>query len=343
MIRQRGVAGVALLTAMMVVAVVVTIAVRESWRANLDLHRHSHRWMSFQAKAYVEGAEQLAIAALEKDASVNTETYADEMWAERFEFPTDHGFLALQLQDLQGRLNVNALAEPFKRDNKNQILQSPQRYTATQKRFIRLLQTFEIEEDVFLDTAEAEAILEAVKDWVDADSVPSGYNGVEQNYYQSLDPPVTIPNKEMNSVSELLLIKGMYPSLYQSLLPHVSALPANEKLNINTIGVGLARSFNEPNDLLPIELADAQILVEEIVSSKLTSAQDFEDLPIIIQLAGTNSQGQANIDSSDLVFASNHFQLQSTAIIGDQVHKGLSWIQRSANGAKVIRRSDANF
>lgn len=341
--KQSGVAGVALLTAMMVVAVVVTIAVRESWRANLDLHRHSHRWMSFQAKAYVEGSEQLAIAALNKDADVNNETFADEMWAERYEFPTDHGYLSLQLQDLQGRINVNALGEPFKRNNKNQILQSPERYSATQKRFIRLLQTFEIEEGVFLDVAEAEAILEAVKDWVDADNDPSGYSGAELNYYQSLDPPLSIPNKEMVSVSELMLVKGMHPRLYQLLLPHVSALAAGDKLNINTIGVGVARSINEPNSLFPIEFVDAQTMVEEIVSGKLTSKQDFEDLPIIVQLAGTNNQGQSNIDASDLVFASNHFQLQSTAVIGDQVHKGLSWIQRTSDGARVVRRSDANF
>lgn len=46
--------------ALLVVALVTTIVVSVSWRFSLDMARNENRWHGSQARAYMEGGEQLA-------------------------------------------------------------------------------------------------------------------------------------------------------------------------------------------------------------------------------------------------------------------------------------------
>ncbi|MFT7560212.1 MAG: general secretion pathway protein K, partial [Flavobacteriales bacterium] len=240
--KQSGVAGIALLTALMVVALVTTIAVKESWRSSLDLARFSHRWLGLQSKAYIEGAEALALMVIDEDTkSSGTVDSLDEDWAQVYEFPTDHGGLRLQLSDAQGRVNLNGLGKAFVRTGTGvgaTIKPGFDKHQPEQKRFIRLLRAInlatEVDDELYIDQHDAEVILEAVKDWIDADNTVEDFNGAEADYYNQLEPPLTINNGPMASVSELLRIKGMTPILYQRLLPHIVALDISVGLNINT-------------------------------------------------------------------------------------------------------------
>ena len=118
--------------------------------------------------------------------------------------------------------------------------------------FIRLLQTIEVDGQP-LDTATAIEITDAVVDWLDADSEPTGNGGAEQNYYDSLEEPYPIGNRPMISVSELALVKGVTPYIYARLLPLVTAISPDSKLNINTMVPGLERIFNAKEVLEPFD------------------------------------------------------------------------------------------
>lgn len=344
--QQSGAVGVALLTAIMVVALVVTIATRESWRSKLDLTRHSHRWMGMQAKAYAEGAEQLAKIALDKDFTEAPQIDSlGELWAERFEFPTDHGYMAVKIIDAQSKINVNALGEAYQRPaGKNKRAYTDYRkYSAEQKRFIRLLQTVPIEEDQFIDPSEAEAILEAVKDWVDADNDVSGYNGAEADFYAQEDPPVTPANGPMLSVSELRQIRGMPPVIYQGILPYVAALDANAGLNVNTLNVVVARALNSEDNLLPLAPLDAESLVTEIAGEQPEDKNTMLNMPIIDPIFGVKANGQSLFETDGLTFTTQNFYVNTTVLVGDNIHRASSMIVRTNGESKIVRRSDANF
>jgi hypothetical protein len=57
-----------------------------------------------------------------------------------------------------------------------------------------------------------EEIADAIVDWIDTDNVPRA-NGAEDSYYQSLTPPYHCKNGPLDSLEELLLVRGVTPEL----------------------------------------------------------------------------------------------------------------------------------
>lgn len=63
------------------------------------------------------------------------------------------------------------------------------------------------------DPAEITAIANSVADWIDTDS-EFRIGGAENDYYQGLDKPYMCKNGKLESIEELLLVKGITPELY---------------------------------------------------------------------------------------------------------------------------------
>ena len=57
-----------------------------------------------------------------------------------------------------------------------------------------------------------EDVADAIVDWIDPDNVPRA-NGAEDSYYQSLTPPYHCKNGPLDSLEELLLVRGVTPEL----------------------------------------------------------------------------------------------------------------------------------
>ena len=284
--------GVALVMAVMIVAFVSVIAVELSWRFDLSVARNANRWKALQADYLLESAESGARYFLKFDWDQDQETgifadSLDEDWAQ--EIPAqDVGVASLfgKLSDGQGRFNINLLGEVNNWDISQTVRW--QNYNENQRRFIRLLQTINIGEDAefpeYLSEFEAEEITQAVMDWMDLDQgfeKLTGSGGAESDYYAQLEPPLTIANGPMKSITELRIIRGMTPLLYERLLPFVVALPiltnpqTNARvyagLNVNTMPYELVRSLNLQDRLTPLD----ETIAEELY---LQTQNGFEDL-----------------------------------------------------------------
>ena len=235
-IKVKQQSGIALVMAIMIVALVVTIAVEMSWRFDLSIARTSNRWQSVQGQNYIDGVESLARFALKEDLDEDKESGdiydgLDEPWAEGLPpVPTDHGMITGKIEDAQGRFNLNLLE-----GNEWQGTGAPHTdYTVHQRRFIRFLQTLNISEEeepeespLFLSEYEAIGITQAVIDWMDSDPTfdsVTGYGGAEADDYLQLDPPVVIANRNFISTTELRLIRGVTPIIYEKMLPFVVVL-----------------------------------------------------------------------------------------------------------------------
>ncbi len=333
-----------ILAALTIVAIITAIAVNQSWRSELDLTRSGHRWLGMQASAYAHGAEQLAVIALAKDAKESQVDTLQELWATGFDFPTDHGSMQIRIIDAQGRFNLNSLHEPYNLDANNQPLVGPQKYKPAHRRFLRLLQVIPLsEEGDVLDVGTAELILEAVKDWVDADQAVTGFGGAERDHYSQLDPPLIINDGPMVSVSELLRVKGMTPDLYRGLLPYVASLPPDAPMNAHTMGYVLARTLASPDNLYPLSPEDGQTLYDDILSNELEGIGDIKDMPSASSIFGQTDNGQVDLDTTGLDVSTSWFELDTTVVVGDHIKRSRSLIYRGSNGAQVVRRSDANF
>jgi len=83
-----------------------------------------------------------------------------------------------------------------------------------------------------LDSDEAGDLASSIVDWRDEDDTTSP-GGAEDYYYKGLTLPYPSRNKDFEVLDELLLVKGVTPDIYQSLLPFIT-IYGEGRVNINT-------------------------------------------------------------------------------------------------------------
>ena len=286
--------GAALVVAMLVFALVAALMVGLQRDFTLTLQRGTHQLFSEQAWAYLMGAEGLAAVALQADsrADARAEVAADhlgEVWAQPpTPYPLDAGgWMSGRIEDLQGRLNLNLLAEmqsggqttpdangsdgaedvaedmaadnPPQQNSATSINDPTKRWNAAQKMFIRLLQALG---EVSLPLEEAMALTDAVTDFIDRDA-ERRLNGAEEGDYRYADYPYLPANRSLASVSELRAVRGMTEPVYLALAPLVTVWPeASGRLNILTCPLPVLRSVNGDDQLSPLAEMEAQRLDE---------------------------------------------------------------------------------
>ena len=213
MIRRRG---VALIMALLMVAIGTIVVAALIDEGQLALARTRNQVREQQAYHYARGLEAYAFEVLRRDqADGDRVDSAQDLWANGLP-PMDipGGRLAGRMRDLNGCLNINRLMAGEHID------------AVQQQRWRRLLITLKLDPD----------LLDAIIDWIDADSV-SLPRGAEDLSYLLLDPPYRAANQPMRHVSELRLVRGVDAAVFATLEPHVCAASANAPLNINTATV----------------------------------------------------------------------------------------------------------
>jgi general secretion pathway protein K len=231
--RQRG---VALITALLVVAIATVAAVEIVSRQHLDIRRAQNAFSRDQAYSMALGAEAGALALLKADLFMGTTVDSlNEGWAQPVLLPDVQGArLSLQLEDLQGRFNLNNLVG-LPQNNPQQAANNLQ-----YKRFRTLLENVAAENPDAIDGAQfnPDHLIFALIDWMDPDFLPApGEAGAEDDYYLGLERPYRTSGQPLASPSELMLIKGFTPDFYRALAPYVTALPTQGQptpINVNT-------------------------------------------------------------------------------------------------------------
>jgi len=231
--RQRG---VAMLTAIILVAIATIVATAILWQSELTARRAAAVFTVAQSLELAEGAEALAGYAL-KTSRQNAPllTAPNQDWAKPYG-PVEieaGAVLEASLEDQAGKFNLNSLVSTAAPGGPQQFgadaalqpgMTAPlvQNDTAVQQ-FEALLASLNI------DTSFASRVV----DWIDTDNEPTFPGGAEDGFYMAQQPPHRVPNMPLTSISELLAM-GMDYASYQKLAPFVTALPPNTKLNICT-------------------------------------------------------------------------------------------------------------
>ena len=257
--------GIALITAMLVVAIVATVAAYLSMGQTLWMRQSENTFAIAQADSVSTGALGLATVLIAQDKNQATD-HAGEIWAEPLPpFPVGQGSVTAAISDAQARFNLNNLAS-----NPN---------TDDRKIFMALL------EQLGLDRA----LNEAVIDWVDTNSNVAGAAGAEDDYYLALSAPYRAANRMLESVDELRLVRGFDAETVQALRPFVTVLPvSNATINANTAPAQVLAVLFAP----PLSLAEA----ETIVATRPTAderananAQEFKNCTEVQARAPSNA------------------------------------------------------
>ncbi len=209
--RQRG---VALITAIVLVAIATVLAVRIGTHAALDLRRTAGLAAIDQAWQVAFGAEAWAAEVLRDDREDSETDHLAERWAQPLPpLPVDGGEVRGALQDMQGRFNLN-----------NLITGAGTVHEASIECFERLLANLEADQ----------RWARIMADWIDTDTVPGFPEGAEDGAYLSQNPPYRSANGPVTTVSELMALPGMTLEEYQRIQPYVTALPVGTTINICT-------------------------------------------------------------------------------------------------------------
>jgi general secretion pathway protein K len=206
--------GVALITAVLIVALATILAVNVVYRGMLDQRRAATLFALDQAFEVALGAEAWAADVLQRDEQESQGDNFTENWARPLPpLPIEGGTVAGRLEDMQGRFNLNNLVFADGTTNPQAVLQ-----------LARILAWLDLEPNWASEMA----------DWIDEDTQPGFPDGAEDSVYTGQNPPYLAANMPITRASELLSLPGFGAERYAKLKPYVTALPVGTKLNVCT-------------------------------------------------------------------------------------------------------------
>ena len=300
---QRGVAqrGIALLTVLLIVALASLTATQLAADQQLALRRSELLLSRQQATQFALGAEQWALAVLNRDRGDNNFDHAGENWAQpAVTLPVEGGRLSGVIEDLQGRFNLNNL---LREDAVDEVQLA---------RLRRLLEALDLDPD----------LAQAVADWLDPDQETRFPGGAEDDVYLAATPAYRSADRVLVDVSELRLIKGIDLDTWQKLQPYVVVLPERTAVNVNTAPAEVLTSLDPA-----IDTGLAQQL------SRNRPWAQVEDLFMLNALAATD------IQDDDISVGSRYFMASIEARVGRARVVLRSLIQRDDNGTgRVLMR-----
>ena len=285
--------GAAIVMAMLLAALAATIAVALLWQQQRWAGEYERRRDQVQAQALAMAGVQWARQILYENAPP-TIVHLGQPWAFRLpNTPIEHGSIGGYIIDAQSRLNVNNLT----------LGGAPG--TAAQAALQRL----------FAELSVANPLLNAITDWVDADSQTTPNGGAEDGYYLAQDPPGLAANAPVRRVAELLAVRGADPTLIARLAPFVDALDAPTAVNVNTAPAEVLVAV-----IGGLDAGAATALLASRATSPFRSVSDFR---------ARLQRSDLAIDESQLSVTSDWFVVTIEARQGDTGARARALLRRS--------------
>lgn len=208
--RERGVAAV---TALLVVAVAAGAAGWMLAQQSATLNQAALVAARSQADLYADAGLDWARGILAEDGRNTTIDTLAEPWSRPLVgLPVERAVVSGAIADAQSRFNLN------------NVVKDGARSEADVKIARRLFERLGIEP----------ALVDAVVDWIDTDSEPTGSEGAEDSYYLAQPRPYRTANRPMMQLEELYRVRGFDAGRIERLKPHATALPARTPVNVNT-------------------------------------------------------------------------------------------------------------
>jgi len=324
-------AGVALVTAMLLMVIGVLLSARLAWDAQIHLRRATTVADLEQARLFAMGAESIAIAALKQDL----EDYPNETMIPTHAMEADHllvwqefpvgvddvnlGVMNGKLSDLQGRLNLNNLVELIDDE------------------FVRN-KTVSDQFEALFDNLQLDAnLVDAIIDWIDPDTVAETF-GAEDDFYTGMKPPYRAANRDFIDVSELRAVAGFDEEIYKEIAPFVTALPRDAcrtsptgvtKVNVNFAQPELLAALHDD-----IDIATAQTWYDTAQLSGIDALSNI-NLPVNTPLLEGTDPDNAYIST-----VTHCFSLTVHVAIGTSVLSMYSVIERPGQSGPSAQAGD---
>ena len=204
--------GVALLTALMVLALASLLAFAILQQTQQMMERSAANERAAQANALADGLFEFALIALLRDGGASAMDHRGEIWAQPLPpLPVPQGVVTGRIEDLNGRININGFAA-----------ERADRRVFTRQVLSRLLTQLNLNPQLAL----------RIEDAVDADETNAG--GGEDIDFLGQRPSSRAPNRPLNQTAELRNLPGLSEQEFELIAPFISAIDPNAQINVNT-------------------------------------------------------------------------------------------------------------
>lgn len=312
--------GMALVLTLLIISFLAAMTVQLMMTVDRQIAASTSQREQVRLDAMVLGGLNLARAALLIDQKENAFDSPHDVWAafdsERLKSLAGDVDLSLSVTDFSGRLQVNALADA-----------SNEAYRAVWLRFL-LSGRFAVENE-----EKAEALLDALGDWIDQDD-EERQQGAEEPYYQALETPYACRNGAMVTPEELLLVKGMTSAIvfgdqgHEGILPYVTVMGEDGKINLNTAPLPVLQALSSE---MTQELAQELIDFREYRKNQeaLATADWYR------KVAGFPATIDLGADL--LTVSSTYFQVKARADFSQYSRTGTGVVHRGDQQLTVLR------
>jgi general secretion pathway protein K len=257
-----------------VITILCVIVLEFSFAMRTEVHITKNFQEELQLYALAEGGIQRAIAELvnkndPKVQQIRKNLNINELPADKREWCTDGRDYLLSFD--QGTCEVRIIGE----GGKANINLAPE----------TLLRN--ILNNIGVKVEFRDVIVDSILDWLDADDLYR-VNGAENDYYRSLKEPYNCRNGPLDSVEELLLIKGITPEMFYG---KKLAQKAEGRAKVDQIGLKDIFSIYAPGGQIDINSAPYPVLrgvlgIPEEISRLMVKAREekgFESQQDLLQ------------------------------------------------------------
>ena len=222
--------GAALLTVLLLVALMAGLSALALERLRLSTHLAANGVALDQARAFAIGGESVVVSRIgDFVGPTRPKTTLAGGWnGHAFTIPIPGGLAVARVRDGGNCFNLNSVAQGL-------LVNALTTRPGGIAEFVALM------EAVGIQPNDATRIAASLADWIDADSVPNP-GGAEDADYAKAARPYRTANTLLAEPSELRAVAGVTPEIYAALRPWVCALPTTDlsPIDVNTLLPGQA-------------------------------------------------------------------------------------------------------
>ncbi len=307
----------ALILTILIISLIVALTLQFNTSMRSDLHAAANLRDGIKLGYIAKSGFNCALAVLTVDDtgvdSLHDEWADPKTFSENSDVQFDEGRFEFKVSDYSGRIQINKLV---KEDGKN--------YNDDQKGLLtRFLKSFGIEDE------EADNIVDAIKDWIDADNEVTRF-GAENAYYQALDKPYSCKNAPIEFLEELLLIRGISkelfygteekPGILNFISPH-----GDGRININTADPWVLRALSD-------EIEEDPEMVENMIEYRNDEDNNLGEINWDERVGMLG----VNYNPGLLTTSSTYFEITSVGFKGPMAKRVTGMVERKEGTPRIL-------
>lgn len=261
---------------------------------------------------------EIAVAAVRDTNDIGADPRYSKLISGDATFAIDDATCLVAIADESGLLNVNCLKTADDQLDRRAIDQ-----------FLRLIDLVNAEGSS--SDRIGYGIVPTLIDWIDSDNevtrlpfIQRENTGAENEHYQAQSPPYPCRNRPLDTVDDLLWVKGITPEILGRLRPYLTCV-SDDKININTAPKLVIQSLSELMDG-----ALAQVILNQ------RRLRPFENLEQLRSLPGmTDKVYQTIKDRISLHPTERYYRVLSQASLGDRKSAAEALLRRNTQAGTV--------